>query len=158
MLTPQQFFIIEQSLDSCDPRRENVTHIRPPPRPLSGTVFVKFGFETSGVATEPNSYQRIFWREEISSADTVRQDCKPILFICGIRSQGEPLHIVNLMDFMEGGQTQGRRLPPTDFTCAFLSGGSATLAKVTYSVAKNGDTIVTVARVPPSNAECPVIC
>jgi hypothetical protein len=117
---------------------------------------VKFGFETSGVATEPDSYERIFRREEISSADTVRRDCKPILFVCGIRSQDEPLHIVNLTDFIESCQTQGGWLPSTDYTCAVL-GGSATLAKVTYSVAINGDTIVTVARVPPPIAECPVI-
>jgi hypothetical protein len=119
---------------------------------------VKFGFGTSGVATEPYSYQRIFRREEISSADTVRGDGKPILFVCGVRRQDKPLHIVNLTDLLEGDQTQGGRLPPTDGTCATLLGGSATLAKVPYSVAIRGDTIGTITRVPPPVAEGPVIC
>jgi hypothetical protein len=135
-----------------------MAHITPPPLPRTGTVLVKFGFKTSGVATEPDSYQRIFRREEISSAVTVRGDGKPILFVCGVHRQDEPLHIVNLTELMEGGQTQGGRLPPTDGTCATLLGGSATPAKVPYSVAISGDTIGTVARVPPPIAEGPVIC
>jgi hypothetical protein len=119
---------------------------------------VKFGFGTSGVATEPDSYHRIFGREEISSADTIRGDGKPILFICGVRRQDEPLHIVNLTDLMEGGQTQGGRLSPTDGTCATLLGGNATLAKVPYTVAIRGDTIGAIDRVPPPVAEGLVIC
>ena len=101
----------------------------------------------SGVVSEPDSNCGKFHGEDIRNASTVRSDCVHILIVCGLRSQLEPLHVANHTDFMDGGQTQGGRLPPADFAGAAVGGG-ATLAEVSNSVAILDYTIETLARVP----------
>ena len=90
---------------------------------------MKFGFEMFGVVSVPDSDRGIFRGEEIREVRKARSDRIHIhiLIICGLRSQFEPLHVVDHAESVDGGQTQGGRLPPADFTDTF-GGGGATLA------------------------------